>query len=233
MKNHLKQIAVPKTWEVNRKEKTFTVRPNPGAHSLEMGLPLGLVLRDILKLAGTMDEIKKMLNSQEVLVDGKRRKDHRFIIGLFDILSISTLKKSYRILFDHQGCLTAKEINASESSVKLGKIVGKKMTSGGKIQLSLHDGKNIIVAENNDTLKKAKLGDSLLLNVPKQEVKELISLVKGAKIYLIKGKHRSDRGEFVSVSGNIAVYKKGNVQIETDKSYLFVVGKDKEMISLA
>ena len=51
MKNHLKRIAAPKSWLINRKSSTFIVRPNPGAHALDKGLPLGVIIRDNLKLA--------------------------------------------------------------------------------------------------------------------------------------------------------------------------------------
>ena len=44
MKNHLKLIAAPKTWFVPRKTNVFTLRPSPGAHALEYGMPLGLLL---------------------------------------------------------------------------------------------------------------------------------------------------------------------------------------------
>ena len=69
MKNHLKRIASPKTWAIARQGATFVVRPNPGAHSLAMGLPLSLILRDLLQLASTMSEAKKILHRREVLPD--------------------------------------------------------------------------------------------------------------------------------------------------------------------
>ena len=50
-KNHLKRIAAPKAWAVKRKEGAFLIRPNPGAHSLRSGLPITVVLRDLLGIA--------------------------------------------------------------------------------------------------------------------------------------------------------------------------------------
>src|SRR3989338_1221072 len=117
MKNHLKLIAAPKTWFVPRKTNVFTLRPSPGSHSLSYGMPLGLLLRDQLKVASTMGEARKIISNKEVLVDGVARTDHRFIVGLFDVLSVPKLKKQYRLLLDKKG---------------------------GKIQFNLHDGRNII-----------------------------------------------------------------------------------------
>jgi len=40
MKNHLKRIATPRTWVIDRKAETFITRPKPGAHSLYFGMSL-------------------------------------------------------------------------------------------------------------------------------------------------------------------------------------------------
>ena len=61
-KNHLKRIASPKTWKIGRKLHTFISRPNPGPHSLPMGMPLNIVLRDLLKFADTSYEVRKILS---------------------------------------------------------------------------------------------------------------------------------------------------------------------------
>ena len=115
MKNHLKRIASPRTWAIDRKNNKFITRPRPGAHSFENGLALGVIIRDHLKLASTMSEVKKTLNNNEVLVDGKRRKDHRYLIGLFDVLKIA--KKSYRIIFDRKGRIIVTEISEKDKNI--------------------------------------------------------------------------------------------------------------------
>ena len=104
--HHLKRIAAPRTWLVQRKENTFIIRPKPGAHSLEYGLSLGVILRDVLKVGKTLAEVKKILNNKEILVDGKRRKDYRFIVGLFDVISIPALKQYHRVSLDNKGRIT-------------------------------------------------------------------------------------------------------------------------------
>lgn len=222
MKNHLKRIASPKTWFVDRKANTFIVRPNPGAHSLDQGLPLGVLLRDDLELAATMGEIKKLLNNKEVLVDGIRRKDHSFIVGLFDVLSIPELKKHYRMMLDRKGRLILKEVSAQESSVKLAKVMGKTMIKGGKVQYNLHDGRNIL------SDGKGNVGDTFVLSLPKAAVKKVLPLKEGSKIFLTKGKHAGDVGVLKQIKGNEATYSTAGQEIETAKGYLFVVG-EKEM----
>ncbi|MBU0470448.1 MAG: 30S ribosomal protein S4e [Nanoarchaeota archaeon] len=226
MKNHLKRIASPRTWVINRMSNTFITRPKPGAHSLEMGLPLGVVLRDQLKLTTTMGETKKLLNNKEVLVDGKRRKDHRYIVGLFDVLSIPALKDNYRVLVNKKGRLVLKKLDSEESNTKLSKVVGKVVLKGGKTQFNLHDGKNIISTE------KAKIGDTFVLSLPKMEVKKILFLKEGVTVFLTKGKHAGHSGILKEIKGREATYSEEGQEVDTAKDYLFVVGKDKAEIKI-
>ncbi len=226
MKQHLKRIASPKTWTIDRKKRTFITRPRPGAHSFSFGLPLGVVLRDFLGLSSTMAEAKKTINNKDILVDGKRRKDYRYIVGLFDVLSIPEIKKSWRALFDKKGRIIFNEITATESGLKPCKIVGKKTIAGNKIQFNLHDGKNIIADA------KANVGDTLLLTLPKLEIKDVLSLEKGVAVFLTNGKHSGDNGKFKEIKNNEAIYVREKQEIETAKNYLFVIGKDKPVIEV-
>ncbi|HLD40073.1 MAG TPA: 30S ribosomal protein S4e [Candidatus Nanoarchaeia archaeon] len=227
MKNHLKLIAAPRTWFMPRKTNVFTIRPNPGAHSLEYGLPLGLLLRDELKLASTTAEVRKIVTQKEVLVDGVARTDHRFMVGLFDVLSVPKLKKQYRMLLDKKGRLSLKEINAKEAALKLARVVGKTALKGGKIQFNLHDGRNLV----SDA--KAKVGDTFVISLPAVSVTKILPVKKGSKVFLIKGKHAGDVGVLKEIKGMEATYTVDGADIDTAKDYLFVVGDKDSEITLA
>ena len=226
MKNHLKQIAAPKTWFIQRKTHVFTIRPNPGAHPLANGMALGSLLRDNLQVASTMGEVRKVLNNKEVLVDGVARTDHRHMVGLFDVLSIPKMKKQYRMLLDVKGRLTLTEINAKESAVKLAKIVGKTALKGGKIQFNLHDGRNII------SKAAAKVGDTFVIALPEASVTKHLAAKKGAKVFLTKGKHAGAVGVLKEIKGVEATYTVDDIDVDTAKDYLFVVGEKDSEITL-
>src|SRR3989338_555938 len=98
VKNHLKRLYVSKSIVLRRKGLTFVTRPKPGQSSLNLGLSLAVLLRDFLKLANNMKEVKYILTTHEVLVDGRRRKDPHFITGFMDTLSLSHIKVYYRML---------------------------------------------------------------------------------------------------------------------------------------
>lgn len=226
MKNHLKCIASPRTWTVDRGDTIFTMRPNPGAHAFDAGLPLGVIIRDMLHFAKTAGEVRKLLHTNEVLVDGKRRKDHRYLVGLFDVVSFSTIGKDYRVLLDKKGKITLFEIPSTERGLKVCRIVGKTIMKKGQVQFNLHDGKNLT------TTTKANVGDSFLISLPKAEIKEILPLHPGAAVFLIKGKHSGDVGNLKEIKGKEALYTIDGGDIETAKDYLFVVGKSKPLLKV-
>ena len=224
MKNHLKRIACPKSWALDRKQNTFTLRPAPGAHSFDRGLTLGFILRDKLKLANTAREVRKLLHENEVLVDGKRRRDIHLIVGLFDVLSIPSLNKNFRVSFNQKGFLDLFEVTTEEAAHKLCKIVGKTAISKGKIQFNCHDGRNLIADI------KAKVGDSLLVDFKNKKIKEVFPLQIGSPIYLIGGKRTGNLGILKTIKGKDALYEAEGNTVETATTYLFVTGKEKSII---
>ncbi|HLC81219.1 MAG TPA: 30S ribosomal protein S4e [Candidatus Nanoarchaeia archaeon] len=221
MKNHLKRIAAPKTWLINRKKNVFAVRPNPGAHSFSLGLPLGMVIRDNLQLAGSMSEVKRLLNNNEVLIDGQRKKDHRLVVGLFDVISISSLNKFYQVVLDLKGRLALQEISEEQSASKVCKIVGKTMLKKGLTQLGLHDGKTLLAGSAE---KSASVGDSIKMELPSLKVVAFLPLKSGAKVLLTAGKHSGASCVVEQIALDQAVCQTGSLKIETAKNYLFVVG---------
>ncbi len=228
MKNHLKRIPSPRTWLIDRKENTFITRPKPGAHSMESSLPLGVILRDFIKYASTTREAKKLLNSKEVLIDGKRKKDHRLPVGIFDVISFPSLKKDFRVVLDKKGRIMIKEISSIESKIKPCKIVGKTMLSK-KLQLNLHDGRSVLVEKDF----KCKVNDTVLIELPTQKVKEVFELKEGALVYLIKGKRSSDSGVLKEIKGDDVVYQKDNQDIEAPKKYVFILGNKKPCVDVS
>ncbi|MBI2573219.1 30S ribosomal protein S4e [Candidatus Woesearchaeota archaeon] len=227
MKNHLKRIASPRAWVIARKHRTFTLRPHPGAHPQNMGLPLGVILRDMLKLATTMSEVTKLLHANEVLVDGRRRQDHRHLVGLFDVLTIPSLQKYYRMSVDEKGRLVLLSIPVAESTTKVCKVLGKSVVKGGSVMLRLHDGRTV------PSSAKINIGDSVVISLPDQKITESIALGEGVHIFLAQGKHAGSQGTVRSLKETQAVYADSeNNEVRTSKQYLFVVGKTKPLFKV-
>lgn len=228
MSKHLKRYFAPKTWKIKRKGIKFVAKPIPGAHKIEVSLPLNVILRDILGYANSNREVKFILEKKNIVIDGIRRKDHKFPVGLLDVLSLKDIDEHFRIILDKKGKIELIKIGKDESALKLCKVTGKCMVKG-KVQLNLHDGKNIFVQKNT-----YKVGDSVLMVLGKKnEIKEHISIDKNVLIYLTGGKHIGQVGKVQDIIGNRILYKteSGDV-VETLKEYAFPIGKDKPLIKL-
>jgi small subunit ribosomal protein S4e len=223
----LKRLAIPKAWPIKRKGIKFVVRPKPGPHPLKFSLPLNIILRDILKFAKSNKEVKNILNNKTILVDGVNRKDPRFPVGLFDVIEIPDKKEQFRIITNEKGKIKVYSINKSEAGLKPCKIVGKAKIKG-KTQLNLFDGKNILVDKDI-----YKCSDTLLISLPKQEIKKHLKLEKGMTIYLMGGKHIGEIGIVESISSKKILYKESSGEnFETLKKYAFVIGDKKSAIVL-
>lgn len=227
MSKHLKKFAAPTTWPITKKDFVYITKPSAGPHPHRFSMSLDLIIRT-LGYAKTKREIKKIMITKEILVDGNRIHDSKFPAGLFDVVSIPAINKQFRIVFDEKGRLKLLEIQKNEANKKIAKIVGKKILKGGKMQLNLSDSRNILTTD-----KKFTVGDTLLLEVPSQKIHEHFKLEKGALIYLVDGKHVTDTGLVDDINKQTISYTNAaKQQVKTLKTYAYVVGKTQPAIKL-
>ena len=222
MSDHMKRIAIPRSWPLNKKAHVFTTKQSAGAHSLETSMPVITVLRDILGVCDTAKEAKRIVGNRDVLVDGKAVKNPKAPVGLMDVLSIPKLDADYRVLLTPRGKLTLVKIEKDEASWKLCRIEDKTVVKGGKIQLNLHDGRNILLDKND-----YKTGDVLKVAFDGQKILEAYPLAAGAVALVSSGNHAGlvetvEEYEVIKGSAeNVIKFKSGT---ETVKSNVFVIG---------
>ncbi len=231
--SHLKRLLAPTFWRVPKKEKKWVVTPHAGPHPKLQSIPLSTILTHIVNIASTTTEAKKIIRRGEIFVDGKRRKDYAYPVGLFDAISIPRIKKYYRIV-PSKGGLNLIEMNEKETNLKICRVDDKSILQKGKTQLNLHDGKNILVENGN-----YKTGDSLLLELPSLKIVEHLPLERG-NIGLIS--HGTGSGKLGKVKELIkgTMREPQKVVCEVDKEdkifskySLIVVGKEKPAIKVS
>ena len=228
VKQHLKRIAMPKTWQIKRKGITFITRPKPGSHKLSEGLSLNSLLTHVLGITTTTKEVKAVAHDKDVLVDGIPRKDHRYMTGLFDVVSFPKTKKHFRVILNKYAKLSVIEIDEKDAGLKPCKIKEKTLLKGNKVQLNLSGGRNLIIKAND-----YKVRDTLLISLPKQEIKDHFPLEKKSTIFLTGGKNAGAVGTVSAIEGrNIMMTTSDKTEIETLKKYAFVIGKAKSAIKV-
>jgi small subunit ribosomal protein S4e len=230
--SHLKRLAAPKFWPIPKKKYTWTFSPSPGPHKKEECIPLAIIVRDILKLAETGKEAKRIIKSREIIVDGKVRTDHRFPVGLLDSISIPKINKHYRVV-PYKNGFKLIEIDENDARKKILKIVRKRNVKGKKIQLNMNDGKNIVVEDN-----KYKTHSSLLVELPNLKILDYIEMAVGNLVLITSGQNSGKIGKIVKVlEGKFNVKPKivceiENKNVEVLKEHAIVIGREEPLIKV-
>ncbi len=219
----LKRLAAPKWWPIERKASKFVVSPR-GPHPKEFSLPLLVFIRDVLKVAENSKEAKSIIKRGEILIDGRKMKDYKYGIGLFDVIEIPALKKVWRAVPFKKG-LKFLEIPENEKMLKICKIINKKTLKKGRIQINLHDGRNVLSNEKYST------HDSLLIELPEQKIKEHIKLEPNSLVLVTGGSNIGKMARVSKIEEN-RVWLKDEKEIEVPKKFVIVIGKDKPLIKV-
>ena len=145
-----------------------------------------------------------------------------------DVVEIPLLNQFFRILINKKGKLYLVKITKEDSEQTLTKIKNIHFLKKGKIQLNLDGGKNILIQKN-----KFKPGDSIILDLSKNKIKEHFKFEIGAFILLIGGKHVGDTGNLTEIDHKKIIFKTETGKIlETSKKYVYILGKQKSSIKL-
>ncbi len=227
-KAHIKRLAAPKSWPINRKTNVWVLRSNPGSHSFETSMPAGLILKEILNYVKTTKETKYVINEGKVSVNGKVIKKQKFPVGILDVITIG--KDNYRIIINTKGKLIPIKIKNDEAKLLLKRVENKTSLKGKKTQINFSEGSNLLSEEKYST------GDTVIFSDNK--VKDHIKLEKGVMCYILAGKQVGKTGlvkEIIQKKGlqpAKIIFTQGKEDFETLRNYVFVVGKTKPLVTL-
>ena len=140
----VKRQLAPTFWDIKRKESRFVLRVRPGPYSKRKAYPLGIILRDILKVSTTMHEAEMIANTGVIKVDGVIRRDINFAVGLMDVVEIIPTGQAYRFIPKNSILLEPIIITPDENHVKLVRVTSKSTIKGRKLQYGFHDGKTLV-----------------------------------------------------------------------------------------
>jgi len=238
---HLRRSLAPSFWPILRKEYAWVVKPSPGPHPSYRGIPIGIILRDVLKYARTMREARRILGENKVKVDGRIVHDYKFPVGLMDVIELAS-GEIFRVVPHPQKFIILHPIDKEESRFKLLRIEGKTTIKRGHIELHFHDGRNHLIRVSNpqspveDTYRTY---DVVKMSIPKQEILDHIKLEKGVLVIVIDGRNVGRVGTITDIN---QIFKKARAivtlkspngkEFRTILNYVFPIGKEKPLISL-
>lgn len=231
-RNKLKRISAPRGWDISRKGDRFVFKPDPGPHPGTSAYPLGVVLRDLAGMAGNSRELKYVVKTGKVLVDGRVRRSVSFPVGLFDIVSVPSESLHVRLVPSPKGLLLAK-VGGGEAGAKLCLITSKTKVKGGHVQYGLHDGRSLL----DDTLKLSP-GDAILLEVPSQKPQSDVKLAKDSLGLVLSGERAGQVGKIDSVKeGTITRERMVKISLpsgdaEIPSRLVFPIGTTKPVITV-
>jgi small subunit ribosomal protein S4e len=228
----LKRQMAPLFWGISRKNKRFVVTVKPGTHSKDHSIPTAVFLRDVLKIVSTLREAKSSIYAGKVAVDGIKRKSLHHSIGLMDVVELENVSDIYRLVPMDGQILKPLKINESEKTKKLSKVISKTSIKGNKTQIGFHDGRSMISDID------VKVGDSCLLEIPKQKILEVIKMEKGCQVMIILGVNAGQIATIKKIEEGTfnlprrALLSIGEKVIEISTEIIMAVGKDKPIIQV-
>ncbi len=239
----LKRKPAPDFWPIHKKEFTWVVKPACGPHTLDNCLSLTLVLREVLGVAKTKKEAGMILSSGKVMVNGKVRRKADFPVGLMDVISVPDLNQFYRVLPSDKG-LSLNPISQNDAGFRLSRVEDKVTVSKG-VQISLHDGSNLLVKvadPRNPSEVRYETFDVLRLSLPDKEVTDVLKTKVGNIAVITGGKNIGKMGKIVEIEKTeakkrrqaLAVIEDANgAKYQTVLDYVFSLGEKAPLITEA
>jgi small subunit ribosomal protein S4e len=235
MSDHLKRLNAPDSWHISKKTTTFITKTAPGPHNAN-AMPIAVWLRDHMDYARNMKEVKQILGQNDVIINGRPCRDPKMGIGIFDIIAMPKVNKYYRILRDRNGRHVSIEIDAEAAKTRLCKVKNKTTVRGGKVQLNMRDGANIL-ADNT-----YKSGDSVVVSLEPETRLKIVDhfpFAAGNMAMIIGGRHSGKVArilEIIKMPGSvpnkiILEDEKTRARFDTIAPYIYIVGKQTSAVA--
>ncbi|CAB57920.1 40S ribosomal protein S4-B [Schizosaccharomyces pombe] len=233
-KKHLKRVAAPHHWLLDKLSGTYAPKPSPGPHKARECLPLIVFLRNRLKYALNGREVKAILMQRLIQVDGKVRTDSTFPTGFMDVISVEKTGEHFRLVYDIKGRFTVHRITAEEAKYKLCKVKRVQLGAKGVPFLVTHDGRTI---RYPDPL--IKVNDTIKLNLETNKIESFIKFDTSAQVMVTGGRNMGRVGTIVHREHHLGSFEIIHVKDALDREFatrlsnVFVIGEaGKSWISL-
>ncbi len=205
---HLKRQAVTMKLPIPRKGTTYIAR---ASSNINDSVSVLSAVRDILKLARTLREVKYLIHSKLLKLNGRYVRDYRESIKLFNILEAD---KTYMLTILPTGRFSLEEVKDKEK--RPCKVINKKILNGNKLQINLHDGTNL------SSKDKIEIGDTVYINKEGKIVSH-VKLEKGKNAFITNGKYKGLKGKIESIEDNKVSISLSGKSVLLTKSQIILI----------
>jgi len=232
-KKHLKRLAAPHHWMLDKLLGIFAPRPRPGPHKLRESLPLILIIRNRLKYALTAREVGFILKQRFVKVDGKVRTDPKFPTGFMDVITIDKTNDKLRVSLDVKGRAALVKIPVGEEKRKLLRV-NKIQYGPNRVPFaSCHDGR--VIRFPDPLLKK---NDTLVYNLHTKQVEDWVRFKVGVLATITGGANTGRVGKITQIERHPGSFDVIHLEDATGNNFatrianVFVIGRVTPLITL-
>jgi len=224
-KKHLKRIAAPRHWMLDKLGGVYAPRPSAGPHKLRECLPLIIILRNRLKYALTGREVTMILMQRFIKVDHQVRTDPCFPAGFMDVITIDQTNETFRLLFNVKGKFALHRIKPEEADYKLCKVRKVQLGPKGIPFLSTHDGRTLRYPH-----PAIQVNDTIKLNLKTNQIEDTLKFAVNSLVMCTKGRNSGRVGVLKEIEkhegSNTIVYVEdlANRAFATRMENVFVIG---------
>jgi len=233
-KKHLKRLAAPSSWMLDKLSGTYAPRPSPGPHKLRESLPLSIFLRNRLKYALTGREVTAITAQRLIKVDNKVRTDNTFPTGFMDVVSIEKSGEHFRLLYDVKGRFTIHRITGEEATYKLLKVRKVALGARGVPYVVTHDGRTIRYPDPS-----IRVNDTVKFDLTTGKITDFVKFDTGNLVMITGGRNMGRAGTITHRERHIGGFDIVHVKDVLDRTFatrisnIFVIGEgSKAWISL-
>ncbi|KAJ8590140.1 ribosomal protein S4e [Rhizopogon salebrosus TDB-379] len=233
-KKHLKRLAAPSSWMLDKLSGTYAPRPSPGPHKLRESLPLTIFLRNRLKYALNGREVTSIVKQRLIKVDGKVRTDTTYPTGFMDTISIEKSGEYFRLLYDVKGRFTIHRITQEEAAYKLLKVRKVALGAKGVPHIVTHDGRTIRYPD-----PAIKVNDTVKFDLEQGKIIDFVHFDTGNIVMITGGRNMGRAGVITHREKHIGGFDIVHVKDSLDRTFatrisnIFVIGEGtKPWISL-
>jgi len=233
-KKHLKRLAAPSSWMLDKLSGTYAPRPSPGPHKLRESLPMSIFLRNRLKYALTGREVTSITEQRLIEVDGKVRTDDTYPIGFQDVITIKKSGEYFRLLYDIKGRFTIHRITAEEATYKLCKVKKNAIGARGVPYIVTHDGRTIRYPDPS-----IKVNDTIKFDIDQGKITGFVKFDTGNVVMVTGGRNMGRVGVITHRERHVGGFDIVHVKDVLDRAFatrvsnVFLIGEgNKPWVSL-